>query len=351
MTSRPLKTLGWMAVILLLFAVVFSATFFLTSFLYQYIAPPRPAFLVQTINGLLGLVLGGLILAGVGATFGAGHRAREIQVFGPVIEALEKIATGNFDVRLTDDFGRHPILGDLATSVNKMASDLGRVEQMRREFIANVSHEIQSPLTSIRGFAQALRDDDLILADRHHYLTIIETESTRLSRLTDNLLRLASLESAQVTFEPKPFRLDKQLRRLILACEPQWAAKSIELEVSLEEVAVTGDEDLLSQVWLNLLHNSIKFTPEGGRICVALERQGEAVACRVADSGIGIPAEDQARVFERFYKADKARERSKEGSGLGLAIAQRIVELHHGTIMLESAPGAGSAFTVSLPAP
>ena len=115
--------------------------------------------------------------------------------------------------------------------------------------------------------------DDLSAEDRLHYLDIIETESRRLSKLSDNLLKLASLESDQVKFEPKPYRLDTQIRDLILACEPQWSGKGIEMDVALDEVSVTADEDLLSQVWINLLHNSIKFTPPGGSVRVALERR------------------------------------------------------------------------------
>lgn len=120
------------------------------------------------------------------------------------------------------------------------------MEQMRQEFISNVSHELQSPLTSICGFAQALQNEQTTVEERHRYLAIIETESTRLSRLTDNLLKLASLEAAHLKVEPTTYRLDKQIRRLILACEPQWTVKAIEMDVALEEVTITADEDLLS---------------------------------------------------------------------------------------------------------
>lgn len=346
-----LKILGGLAALLLFFAIVFTATFFLTAFLSLRLGQSPPAYLVQTINSLLGLLLGGLILSGVATILRSTFHAKQAGVIRPIIEAMERIAKGDFDVRLDDNFrGREAeVLGDLVTSVNNMALELGRLEQMRREFISNVSHEIQSPLTSIRGFAQALRADDLRPDDRRHYLTIIETESTRLSRLTDNLLRLASLESQQVTFEPKPYRLDKQVRNLILACEPQWAGKRIDLEASLDDVSITGDEDLLSQVWINLIHNSIKFTPDGGSIQIDLERRSGEIEFRISDTGIGIPEEDRAHVFERFYKADKSRERSKEGSGLGLAIARKIVDLHQGTIGLASVPGGGTSFTVRLP--
>ena len=171
----------------------------------------------------------------------------------------------------------------------------------------------------------------------------------RLSKLTDNLLKLASLESDQVKFEPKPYRLDRQIRNLILVAEPQWMEKSIEMDVALDEVTLCADEDLLSQVWINLIHNSIKFTPPDGKICVQLVQRDDKAEFTIRDTGIGISAEDQEHVFERFYKGDKSRERARGGSGLGLSIAQKIVAMHKGVIAVESQSGAGTTFTVSLP--
>ena len=204
------------------------------------------------------------------------------------------------------------------------------------------------PLTSIGGFAQALQNDQLSGEERHHYLAIIETESQRVSRITEDLLKLAALESEHAKFEPTLYRLDKQVRSLILACEPQWEDKKLEMNVALEEVEIKADEDLMSQVWTNLIHNSIKFTPQGGKIWIDLQRQGDGVEFKIRDSGIGIAAEDQARIFERFYKADRSRTRSNGGSGLGLAIAKKIVELHEGEIGVESEGGWGTTFTVRL---
>ena len=344
-----LRIAAGIVVILIFFTSVFSATFFLTSTLYQTIGQSPSPFLAQLINSLLGLSFSFLILTALSYFFKPKHWAHP-GVFGPIIEAMERIAKGDFNVRLDRDFRENKLVGELAKSVNAMALELSQMERLRQEFISNISHEIQSPLTSIRGFAQALQSDHLSPEVRNHYLTIIETESTRLSRLADNLLRLASLEAEEPRFEPVSYRLDKQIRNLILACEPQWAGKAIDMDVSLEEVTITADEDLLSQVWTNLIHNSIKFTPEGGKVCVRLCRQAGMVEFRIADTGRGISEEDPARVFERFYKADKARQRSKEGSGLGLAIVKKIVEMHEGTIELESRLDAGTTFTVSLPA-
>ena len=336
---------------LLLLTGLLIGTFFLTAWLYHTIGHAPPPFLVQVINSLLGVALYALMLVGLFSWINSRPRAkrRQMGLFEPIFAAMEQIAKGDFQVRLNPSVRANVFASELARSVNQMALELNQMEHLRQEFISNVSHEIQSPLTSIRGFAQALHDEQLSAQDRHHYLTIIETESMRLSRMTDNMLKLASLESKHVKVEPTLYRLDKQIRTLILACEPQWTSKTLDMDVALEEVEILADEDLLSQVWSNLLHNSIKFTPEGGRVWVEVHRVGSHIECRITDTGTGIPEEAQAHVFERFYKADLSRERSNAGSGLGLAIAKKIVELHQGTIGVTSQPDAGTTLIVSLP--
>ena len=351
MKKRNPKLLGiaWTIIVLVFVTTMFTASFFLTAHIYEIINLNPPILLVQIVNSLLGLVFAGLIV-GVVARFARSKGwTPEMNVFGSIIEAMQKIAKGDFNIQLDNTFRENEPVSMLVKSVNTMAMELNQMETMRQEFISNVSHEIQSPLTSIRGFAQALDNDQLSPGERHHYLSIIQNESTRLSRITEDLLKLASLESEQLKFEPKPYRLDKQIRDLILACEPQWADKGIDMDVSLEEAEITADQDLLSRVWINLIHNSIKFTPDGGRIYADLRRQDGNIEFRITDTGIGIAEEDQSHVFERFFKADKSRERAKGGSGLGLAIAKKIIDVHHGAIGVESTLGAGTTFTVSLP--
>ncbi|SPE41910.1 Two-component sensor histidine kinase [Candidatus Sulfopaludibacter sp. SbA3] len=323
-----------------------TAAYYLTAFLFGLIHWRPHPLVIQIVNTVLGLALMVLTALIAGTFF---FRSRAQKPFSNIIDALERIARGDFSTRV--DHGRQtggPV-GELVQSVNNMALQLDQMEKMRQEFISNVSHEIQSPLTSIRGFASALRQGDVGDESRSHYLDIIEAESTRLSLLSANLLKLASLETDQVRFQPAPFRLDTQIRSLILACEPQWSGKHLGMDVSLEEAGITGDEQLLSQVWSNLIFNSIKFTPEGGKVRVALHKRADQVEVSIADTGIGIAPEDQPHVFERFYKADKSRNRSAGGSGLGLAIAKKVVQLHRGTIAVQSQPGAGATFIVELP--
>jgi len=340
----------WFLFVLTFVSVMVTVAFLLTSYAYTLFHWQAPTLFTQILNTLLGLLFAGLLFGFVGKFARARGWFPEMNVFTPILDALERIARGDFSVRLSPDQSRdNPMVSKLTDSVNKMASELHQWETMRQEFISNVSHEIQSPLTSIRGFARVLENDELTSEERHHYLGIIEDESMRLSRVTEDLLKLASLESDQLRFEPKPYRLDKQIRSLILACEPQWSEKSIQFDISLAELEITADEDLLSQVWINLFHNAIKFTPETGTIQVTLSSRDNHAKVRISDTGIGIPEDDRERIFERFYKADKSRTRSSGGSGLGLSIVKKIVDLHTGTIEVESEPHQGTTFIISLP--
>jgi two-component system phosphate regulon sensor histidine kinase PhoR len=340
---------AWFIFVLCLVNGMLAVSFILTSYVFKVIQWQPPVILAQIINTFLGLLLVGTIIGFVGRFARKRGWIPEMNVFAPIIDALERIARGDFSVRVGNEFEDNQIVSKLATSVNKMALELDQMENMRQEFISNVSHEIQSPLTSIRGFALALENDQLSVEERRHYLSIIKEESSRLSRITEDLLRLASLESEQLIFKPKPYRLDSQIRNLVLACEPQWRDKAIDMDISLEKLEIIADEDLLGQVWTNLIHNSIKFTPQAASIkVVLLSRDGQA-EFKISDAGIGISEEDQAHIFERFYKADTSRTRSNGGSGLGLSIVKKIVDLHHGRIEVESKLGQGTTFTVSLP--
>ena len=189
----------------------------------------------------------------------------------------------------------------------------------------------------------------IIFLRKKHYLTIIETETTRLSKLSQNLLKLTLLESEEYIPERVSYRLDQQLKQIVLNSEPLWAEKEIELELDLEKVHVIADQESMSQVWINLIHNSIKFTPSGGTITIQLKEHETVVEVRIRDSGIGISEEQKQHIFERFYKADSSRNRAYGGSGLGLAIVKKVLDLHHGEIKVESEEGKGTEFIVRMP--
>ncbi|MHA6532644.1 sensor histidine kinase [Paenibacillus sp. BAC0078] len=295
------------------------------------------------------LIMGGqvIILICIAGIISFATRGKEKSFYIPILTAMRQISKGNFKVEL--DSRNYRQFGGIVEGINEMASELSRMETMRQDFISNVSHEIQSPLTSIRGFARALRDEGLSAENRKHYLDIIEAEGSRLSGLSDNLLKLSALEAESFPFERIDYRLDKQVQEMILACEPQWLGKNINVEAELEETTVHAVKDLLSQVWTNLLHNSIKFTPPGGMITVQLRTVDEGIEVEIRDTGIGIAEEELPRIFERFYKVDKARSASGGGSGLGLSLVKKIVDIHGGSITITSRPGEGTASLVLLP--
>ncbi|SEN36580.1 cell wall metabolism sensor histidine kinase WalK [Paenibacillus sp. OV219] len=265
------------------------------------------------------------------------------------INAIRRMSKGDFSVSIAKS-EQIPQFGELAASINDMAAELSQLEQMRQTFISNVSHEIQSPLTSIRGFAKALQHEGIDDEQRNHYASIIENESTRLSKLSDNLLKLTTLEARDEPIRLKPLRLDQQVRSMILACEPLWMDKNIVMDVGLdEEVTILGDDELLSQVWMNILANSMKFTPEGGTVSVEVKQTAGGASVSITDTGIGISEEDLPHIFERFFKADRSRNRKLGGSGLGLSIVKRIVDMHNGTVTASSKADAGTTITVTLP--
>ncbi|MFC5468545.1 sensor histidine kinase [Cohnella suwonensis] len=309
-----------------------------------FLAPKLEGLLAQFRNVLL-TVLGIVLFVGSVLILIASRYV--VLPLHRLTRATRKLASGDFNVSIRSK--RKDEIGQLTNSFNHMAEELGALDRMRVDFVNNVSHEFQSPLTSISGFSKALKSKRMDEDKRNHYLTIIEEESERLSRMGNNLLRLSSLQTGHPTLNPGKFRLDEQLRHVVIACEPQWKAKALRVELELEETTIVADEDLLNQVWTNLFHNAIKFTPESGHIRISLHHGGETASVVIADNGIGIPEEDHALIFTPFYKADKSRDAAVRGNGLGLSIAKRIVDLHNGEIAVFSVAGKGTEFTVSLP--
>ncbi|GGG78873.1 HAMP domain-containing sensor histidine kinase [Paenibacillus radicis (ex Gao et al. 2016)] len=290
---------------------------------------------------LLGLLIGSLCII-----VAARYLVKPLQT---LTQATKRLAKGDFDIEIKTK--RADEVGVLTQGFNEMASELKQLEQMRQDFVSNVSHEIQTPLTSITGFAMAMKNSSLVAeSDRNYYLDIIISESGRLSRLSDNLLKLASLDSEHHPFEAVPYNLVEQIKQVVVTCEPQWSAKGIRIDLdTADSVKITADRDQLNQVWMNLLGNSIKFTPEGGHIDIGIKRFDNEILFSITDTGIGVPPEQLEMVFERFYKTDPARNRSVGGNGLGLAIAKKIIALHDGSIEMKSRVGEGTTVKVRLP--
>ncbi|MCL6590565.1 MAG: PAS domain-containing protein [Firmicutes bacterium] len=229
-------------------------------------------------------------------------------------------------------------------------TQLRQLETMRKDFVANVSHELKTPLTSIKGFIETLLDGALEeKATAKKFLTIINQETERLSNLINDLLAMSKLESGQTELKLKSVKLPELVNDILLTIGNRLHEKNLALTRELMAPDIYGDEDLLREVILNLLDNAIKYTPEGGRILIGSRETGEGIEFFVEDTGIGIPEESLGRVFERFYRVDKGRSRAMGGTGLGLAIAKHIVERHGGKLMVESELGKGSRFSFILP--
>ncbi len=260
--------------------------------------------------------------------------------------ATHQIVGGHYDVIL--NVSRRDEIGQLARDFTAMAQSLKQLDAMRQEFVANVSHEIQSPLTSIQGFAQTILDREATPEEAERYLEIISGESKRLSSLSKQLLTLAALDKEAGSLRKASFRLDEQIRQVLIVTEWQWTEKQLNVEPELADIVISADPQLLYQVWLNLIANAIKFSRPGGTIRIEMA-VGQDVEVTVTDEGIGIGEAELPHIFERFYKADKSRSPSRSGSGLGLAIVRKIVELHGGSVSARSIPGEGSEFAVRLP--
>ena len=230
-------------------------------------------------------------------------------------------------------------------------SDLRRLEQVRKDFVANVSHELRTPLTAIKGYVEALRDDPKIeLPQRHRFLEIIETHTDRLNLIITDLLLLSKIESGQIPLKQEPVELALLINRTLGLLSHQIDRKQhkIVLDIPARLPPVLGDEERLGQVFSNLLDNAVKYTPDKGTLTIIAVLNDTMIEVGIEDTGIGIPPKDLSRIFERFYRVDKARSRELGGTGLGLAIVKHLVEAHGGTVSVQSA-GKGSRFTVRLP--
>jgi len=274
-------------------------------------------------------------------TFASFKLSKPVQV---LTRAHEQVQEGDFTVRLPDN--QPGEMGELMRSFNDMTEALGSTAYLQKDFISSISHEFKTPIASIRGFAKLLQMPGLAEEQKAEYIHLIAQESDRLSRLSETLLRLSALEQKTALASLATFSLDEQLRQVILRLEPTWSQKDIGWQIDLNEVSITSDQELLNQVWVNILQNAIKFSPEGSEIAVRVFREGNAIV-EIEDHGCGMTEEAQQRIFDKFYQADKSRK--QEGVGLGLSLVKRIVDMMGGSITVTSEVNVGSTFRVELP--
>lgn len=257
--------------------------------------------------------------------------------------AANEIANGNYQVRVHTN-GPEAVQ-DLFGSFNHMAEELGSVEMLRSDFVNNFSHEFKTPIVSIRGFAKMLQRNDLTEEERKEYLDIIISESERLSNLADNVLSLSKIEQQTILSEKEYFNVSEQIRLVIAMVLSKWSQKDVDISLDGDEVYLTGNKELLRQVWINLLDNAIKFSPDHVRIDIRITKKND-ITISFTDHGFGMNQDTMQHIFEKFYQGDTSH--TVKGNGLGLPLSKRIIELHDGSISVSSKEGKGTTFLITL---
>lgn len=299
-------------------------------------APPKE--LTLLLFAVISIIVGTILSHTVGK--------RPLNVIREIDDATKEVVKGNFTVRLNEDIVAEE-LHSMAHNFNTMVRELSNTEILRKDFIENVSHEFQTPLSAIEGYAALLQNQSLTTQKRQEYAKRILVNARRLSDLSGNILLLSRLEHQELEIQKETYALDEQIREAILLFETKWTQKKLCLEVDLSAIRYKGNKELLMQVWQNLIGNAVKFVAQKGEIRITLRIEKNDVIVTVADNGIGMSEAVQKRIYEKFYQADTSR--TGIGNGLGLALAKRIVDLHDGTLTVASAEGKGTMFTVTLP--
>ena len=266
-----------------------------------------------------------------------------------ISEATQKMIEGDFSVRVKPvaQFATDDTFNEIIDSINKMAEELSGVETLRTDFIANVSHEMKTPLSVMQNYGTLLQAPDLTEEKRIEYAKAITDASRRLADMMTNILKLNRLENQQIYPNPTTIDLGEQLCESLLQYESTWERKNIEIETDIaESVFVSADAELLSLVWNNLFSNAFKFTSECGKVTLTLTADEEYATVKIADTGCGMSAEVGAHIFEKFYQGDTSH--ATQGNGLGLALVKRVVDIMQGEIGVESAVGVGTTFTVKI---
>lgn len=286
-----------------------------------------------------------LIIGGVTVFFSSRLPLRPVN---EIINKMNRLAAGDFKTRLK--FGAtmsaHPAVREFTESFNTMAEELENTELLRNNFINDFSHEFKTPIVSITGFAGLLEAGNLTEEQRMQYAHAIREESMRLSSMASNILNLTKVENQTILTDLARFNLSEQVRSALLLLEDQWDGKKIDLQLDFDEYVIEANEELLKQVWINLVDNAVKFTPRCGTVEIAIVDEGDSLCVKVGNTGSEIPREKQEKIFARFYQADESH--ATQGNGIGLAVVKRIVELHHGSVSVTSANGM-TAFYVRLP--
>lgn len=275
---------------------------------------------------------------------------RKLMVDRPVkriTQAAEKIMQGDFSVRIEPKQNDAEQFGEIIDCINKMTGELSGLETLRTDFVANVSHELKTPLAVMQNYAALLQQPDLPEQTRMEYAKAVSDSARRLSSMMTNILKLNRLENQQIFPKTEEYDLSRQLCECLLQFENVWEASNIEIETDIADgVTVQSDSELLSLVWNNLFSNAFKFTEPGGTVSVSLTATEHHAIVKVQDTGCGMTPEVGAHIFEKFYQGDSSR--ATQGNGLGLALVKRVIDIMQGQICVESAVGKGTTFTVRI---
>ena len=262
-----------------------------------------------------------------------------------VIKGIDKLASGDFNTRINL---RGPAeIQNLNNSFNHMAEELGSTELLRNDFVNNFSHEFKTPIVSIMGFAKMLKYNDLSQEERTDYLNIIIDESKRLSELATNVLNITKIENQIILSEKSQFNVTEQIRLIIAVLEPKWSKTNLLFRFECEEIFIKANEELLRQVWMNIIDNAIKFSPPNSEIEINIFDSPDENVFKITDHGNGMPPETAKLIFNKFYQGDTSH--SAKGNGLGLTISRKIIQLHKGSIIVEKTDINGTTFKISLP--
>ena len=266
-----------------------------------------------------------------------------------IMAALDQVMQGDFTVRIAPvkEFSGETGFNEIIQAINKMTAELEGTETLRTDFIANVSHELKTPLAVMGNYATMLQQPGISEEDRVEYAKAISHSSRRLAGLITNILKLNKLENQQIFPQPQEFDLGEQLCECLLGFEDAWEKKALEIETDIQDdVRIKSDPELLSLVWNNLISNAVKFTSQGDTIGVSLKADEKTVTVSVSDTGCGMTPEVGKHIFEKFYQGDTSR--ATRGNGLGLALVKRVVDILQGEISVQSTLGQGSTFTVRI---
>ena len=286
-----------------------------------------------------------LIIGGISTFFSSRLPLKPVN---EIINKMNRLAAGDFKTRLGfgNTMSAHPAVKELTTSFNTMAEELENTELLRNDFINAFSHEFKTPIVSITGLANLLESGDITEEQRVQYARAIREESMRLSSMASNVLCLTKVENQTILTDVSRFNMSEQVRSAVLLLEEKWTGKNIDLQLDFDEYMIEANEEMLKQVWINLIDNAVKFVPRCGTVELEVCDTGDNLCVKVSNTGNDIPLEKQEKLFAKFYQADESH--TTQGNGIGLAIVKRIVELHNGSVSVKSANGI-TTFTVMLP--